>query len=63
MKKEVCDVSYPDSIPEGVRLEKNVYVTMRDGVRIALDIYKPAKGKEAMACDFCLLAIPERALF
>jgi putative CocE/NonD family hydrolase len=45
MKREIHDVIYPDSLPEGVHLEKNVYVTMRDGVRIALDIYKPAKGK------------------
>lgn len=45
MKQKTFDVIYPDSLPTGVHMEKNVYVTMRDGVRIAVDIYKPAKGK------------------
>jgi len=46
MKKEIYDVNYPNFLQDGVDLEKNVYITMRDGVRIALDIYKPAKEKE-----------------
>ena len=29
------------SLPQGVKLEENVYVTMRDGIRIAVDIYRP----------------------
>ncbi len=28
-------------VPPGTRLEENVYVTMRDGVKIAIDIFKP----------------------
>ena len=36
---------YPNSVAEGVILEKNVYVTMRDGIKIALDVYKPAVAK------------------
>jgi len=28
-------------LPAGVKLDENVYVTMRDGVKIALDIYRP----------------------
>jgi uncharacterized protein len=28
-------------LPEGVRLDGNVFVPMRDGVKIAIDIYKP----------------------
>jgi hypothetical protein len=29
-------------LPEGIVLEENVYVTMRDGVRLAVDVYRPA---------------------
>ena len=30
----------------GVKVEENVYVTARDGVRVAIDIYRPdAPGK------------------
>ena len=45
MEEPTYDVVYPDSLPDGVYLEKNVYAAMRDGTRIALDIYRPAKGK------------------
>jgi uncharacterized protein len=38
-------IVYPLPVPPGVRLEKNVSVKMRDGVNIAIDIYRPAKGK------------------
>jgi putative CocE/NonD family hydrolase len=34
-------IVYPNPVPPGVNLEKNVKVTMRDGIRIAVDIYKP----------------------
>ncbi len=37
---------YPDihrQPPSGVKLDSNVYVTMRDGVKIAVDVYRPAK--------------------
>jgi predicted acyl esterase len=45
MKNENYNVTYPAPLPEGVRLDKNVYVPMRDGIKLALDIYSPAKGK------------------
>ncbi len=45
MKKESYDVIYPDPTPENVHHEKNVSISMRDGVKIAIDIYSPAKGK------------------
>jgi predicted acyl esterase len=45
MKKTGYDILYPDPTPEGVSLEKNVYAAMRDGVKMALDIYQPAHGK------------------
>jgi predicted acyl esterase len=45
MTKKRYDIVYPEPVPEGVRLEKNVYAPMRDGVKIAVDIYLPAKGK------------------
>jgi predicted acyl esterase len=45
MKRKNHDVIYPIPTPLGVILEKNVYATMRDGVKVALDVYKPTKGK------------------
>ena len=33
-------------LPPGVKLDENVYVTMRDGIKITLDIYRPeAEGR------------------
>jgi predicted acyl esterase len=43
-KMENYEVIYPDPLPAGVILEKNIMAPMRDGVQIALDIYKPAAG-------------------
>jgi predicted acyl esterase len=45
MDKKYSDIVYPQPVPPGVRLEKNVSVKMRDGVKIVVDIYRPAKGK------------------
>ena len=45
MKKADYDIVYPNPTPAGVSLEKNVYATMRDGVKMALDIYQPVQGK------------------
>ena len=45
MNKRPYDIVYPNPVPAGVKLRKNVYATMRDSIRIALDIYKPAEGK------------------
>ena len=42
MNRDVYDIAYPDPVSRGVILEKNVPVMMRDGVKIALDVYKPA---------------------
>lgn len=33
-------------LPEGVRLDPNLYVTMRDGIKLAVDVYRPeAEGR------------------
>ena len=33
-------------LPPGIRLQENVYITMRDGVKISVDIYSPeAQGR------------------
>jgi predicted acyl esterase len=39
------NIIYPNPTPEGIVLEKNVTVKMRDGVAMAIDIYRPEKGK------------------
>ena len=38
------EVVYPEPTPERVILEKNLYAPMRDGVKLALDVYRPAEG-------------------
>ena len=42
MNSENYDIKYPSPVPEGIVLEKNIPVKMRDGVKLALDIYKPS---------------------
>ncbi|MFX0138276.1 MAG: CocE/NonD family hydrolase, partial [Candidatus Hodarchaeota archaeon] len=44
MKKKVNDIIYPWETPPGVLLEKNHYAKMRDGIKIAMDVYMPAEG-------------------
>ena len=37
---------YPEMrgpLPKGVKLEENVRVTMRDGIKLAVDVYRPEK--------------------
>ena len=47
-KKEVSQPIYK------IREEKNVYVEMRDGVRLACDIYRPdAEGKFPALLSMC----------
>jgi uncharacterized protein len=44
MKKHLSTVRGP--LPAGIKLDENVYVTMRDGVMIAVDVYRPeAEGR------------------
>ena len=45
MKRKNYDAIYSVPLPAGVILEKNIMVKMRDGVKVALDVYKPADGK------------------
>jgi predicted acyl esterase len=45
MQRKKYNVIYPDPLPAGIILEKNIMVKMRDGVKVALDVYKPAHGK------------------
>ncbi len=41
MNRDNYNITYPAPFPAGCILEKNVAVPMRDGVKLALDIYKP----------------------
>jgi uncharacterized protein len=45
MTKKHYDIVYPETLPVGVRLQRNVLVPMKGRVKIAVDIYRPAKGK------------------
>ena len=48
MRKDVHSVVYPALMPSGITLDKNVQVTMRDGIGIAVDVYKPADMQEPL---------------
>ena len=47
--KPAVTYTYPEALvrapepPAGAKLDGNVYVAMRDGVRLAVDIYKPER--------------------
>jgi uncharacterized protein len=45
MKERSHEIVYPNPTPTGATLEKNVQAAMRDGVRLAVDIYRPSEGK------------------
>src|SRR4030042_4147144 len=52
MKKDYPVVRPP--IPPGVKLDENVYVTMRDGIKLAVDIYRPeAEGRYPGLFSMC----------
>jgi uncharacterized protein len=57
------DIIYPNSTPPGVVLEKNVYATVRDGVKIALDVYKPAEGQGPWPVILAYSPFPKERFF
>jgi uncharacterized protein len=59
----VRKIVYPLPVPPGVRLEKNVYVKMRDGIKIAVDIYLPAKGKRPWPVIFAYSPFQKERFF
>ena len=40
--KPVYSIPRP-KLPTGIKFEENVYIKMRDGIKIAVDIYRPEK--------------------
>ena len=42
MRMDAGSIVYPAPMTSGVVLDKNVPVSMRDGIRLAIDVYKPA---------------------
>jgi predicted acyl esterase len=63
MIKVNYDIVYPDPIPPRVILEKNVSATMRDGVKIVLDIYRPEEGKGPWPVIFAYSPFPKERIF
>ena len=63
MEKNVYDIVYPNPTPKGVSLEKNVYVTMSDNIKMALDIYKPTHGKGPWPTIFAYSAFQKERFF
>jgi predicted acyl esterase len=63
MERVFNDIVYPNPTSPGVNLEKNVYATMRDGVKIALDIYQPAEEKGPWPVIFAYSPFPKERIF
>ncbi|HSW58272.1 MAG TPA: CocE/NonD family hydrolase, partial [Dehalococcoidales bacterium] len=57
------NVVYPNPTPPGVILEKNIRASMRDGVKLAVDIYKPAQGKGPWPVILAYSAFPKERIF
>ncbi len=57
------DIVYPNPTPRGVILEKNVYAPMRDGVKIALDIYKPSQEQGPRPVILAYSPFPKERIF
>jgi predicted acyl esterase len=45
MEERSRQIVYPNPTPVGVTLDKNVRAAMRDGVKLAVDIYRPDEGQ------------------
>lgn len=45
MKERSDEIVYPNPTPAGVTLEKNVKAAMRDGIKLAVDVYRPDRGE------------------
>jgi uncharacterized protein len=57
------NVVYPNPTPPGVILEKNTPASMRDGVKIALDIYKPARENGPWPVILAYSPFPKERIF
>ena len=63
MKKVDYNIIYPNPTPVGVTLEKNVNATMRDGMKMAVDIYKPSQGEGAWPAILAYSPFPKERIF
>ncbi len=63
MEKDTYDIAYPDPVPKNVYLEKNIFASMRDGIKIALDIYRPADIKRPLPAIFAYSPFQKERFF
>jgi uncharacterized protein len=63
MTGKAYNIIYPNPLPPGVTLEKNIYAPIRDGVKIALDVYKPAEGKGPWPAILAYSPFPQERFF
>lgn len=61
--KKDYDIVYPNPVPEGVVLEKNLYATMRDGIKIAVDVYKPADASDPLPVILAYSSFAKERIF
>jgi predicted acyl esterase len=56
-------VVYPNPTPPGVTLTKNVRARMRDGVELALDIYRPTASSDPCPALLAYSSFPKERIF
>ena len=63
MERDMNSIVYPNPTPPGVKLEKNAHATMRDGIKISVDIYKPSQGKGPWPVILAYSPFPKERIF
>jgi len=63
METNKYELAYPNPVPEGVSLEKNLYAEMRDGIKIAVDVYRPADAQGALPVILAYSSFPKERIF
>ena len=57
------DIVYPNPTPEGVILEKNQRAAMRDGIKIAVDVYKPTDADKPLPVILAYSSFAKERIF
>jgi len=63
MERDMNSIVYPNPTPPGVKLKKNAHATMRDGIKISVDIYKPSRGKGPWPVILAYSPFPKERIF
>jgi uncharacterized protein len=57
------EIAYPNPTPTGVSLEKNIAAVMRDGIKLSVDVYRPAEGEGPWPAILAYSPYPKERFF